>query len=110
MGSISLILHSFQLFPFPATEEILTLYAQFLSHSFKPAHSIRNYSAWVKTLHTILDLDFPQAFFYLKLGLKWIEKTLAHCPKRMEPMNPEILSKIALALDFSCKEHVCLWC
>ena len=25
-------------------------------------------------------------------------------------MSPEILSKIALALDISCKEHVCLWC
>ena len=89
-------------------EEILTLYAQFLSHSFKSIHSIRNYIARVNTLHNILDLDFPQALFHLKLGLRG--KTLAHCPKRMKPMGQEILNKIALVWDFSCKEHVCLWC
>ena len=72
--------------------------------------SIQNYIAGVKTLHNILDLKFPETTFHLKLGLKGIRKTLAHCPKRMEPMTPKILSKIYALLDFSHKEHTCIWC
>ena len=65
--------------------------------------SIQNYIAGVKTLHNILDLKFPETTFHLKLGLKGIRKTLAHCPKRMEPMTPKILSKIYALLDLLCE-------
>ena len=57
-----------------------------------------------------MDVNFPDTLFHLKLSLKGIRKTLAHCPKQMEPMTPEILCNIAAVLDFSCKEHTCIWC
>lgn len=41
----------FKFSPFPATEEVLALYAQFLSRSFKSAASIRNYIAGIRVLH-----------------------------------------------------------
>ena len=72
--------------------------------------SIQNYIAGVKTLQNILDLKFPETTIHLKLGLKGIRKTLAHCHKRMEPMTPKILSKIYALLDFLRKEHTCIWC
>ena len=100
----------FKFSPFPATEEVLALYAQFLSRSFKSAASIRNYIAGIRVLHNILDLEFPKSLYHLKLGLKGIEKGLAHCPNRVKPMTPDILGKIASVLNFSLKEHVCIWC
>lgn len=96
--------------PFPATEDILTLYSQFLSRSFKSPNSIKNYIGGIKTLHKILNVKFPENLFHLHLSLKGIEKILAHCPNRVEPITPQILYRIACILDFSVKEHVCIWC
>ena len=98
----------FKFSPFPATEEVLALYAQFLSRSFKSAASIRNYIAGIRVLHNILDLEFPKSLYHLKLGLKGIEKGLAHCPNRVKPMTPDILGKIASVLNFSLK-RACLY-
>ena len=108
--SYLLFCNYFKFPPFPTTEEILTLYAQFLSRSFKSVDSIQNYIAGVKTLHNVLDLKLPDTLFHLKLSLKGMRKTLTHCPKRMEPMTPIILSRIASVMDFSSKEHICIWC
>ena len=108
--SYLLFCNYFMFTPFPATEEVVTLYAQFLSRSFKSADSIQNYIAGVKTLHNILDITFPEEHFHLKLSLKGIRKSLAHCPRQMEPMTPEILYRIHAVLDFSSTVHTCIWC
>lgn len=96
--------------PLPTTEEILALFAQFLSRSFKSVESIRNYVGGVRTLHKMLSLDCPETTFHLRLSLKGIEKISAHCPNRMQPITPAILCKIADILEFSNPEHACLWC
>ena len=108
--SYLLFCNYFKFPPFPTTEEIITLYAQFLSRSFKSVDSIQNYIAEVKTLHNVLDLKLPDTLFHLKLSLKGMRNTLAHCPKSMEPMTPEILSRIASVMDFLSKEHIYIWC
>lgn len=43
----------------PSTSDILCLYAQFLCRSFKSVKSVKNYISGVKTMHYILDIEFP---------------------------------------------------
>ena len=44
----------------PTCVNNLCLYAQFLSRSFKSVQAIQNYISGVKTLHSLLDLDYPR--------------------------------------------------
>jgi hypothetical protein len=46
----------FEFVPISTSVQILTLYAQFLSRSFKSVDSIRNYISAMKLLHLYLDL------------------------------------------------------
>jgi hypothetical protein len=61
----------FEFVPIPTSVQILTLYTQFLSRSFKYVDSIRNYISAIKLLHLYLDLEYPQfESFHFKLVLK----------------------------------------
>ena len=63
----------YKLNPFPVDVE--TLYAQFLSRSFKSVQSVRNYLSAVKTLHSLLDLKYPETdLMQLKLLLRGIAR------------------------------------
>ena len=73
----------FQINPIPTTVQILCVYAQFLSRSFKSVNSIKNYLSGVKLLHLYLD-DYYPTFdeFQLKLTLKGLARINSHCPKQ----------------------------
>ena len=50
----------FKLSPLPVSVETLCMYAQFLNRSFRSVSSIKNYLSGVKTLHLLLDVEYPQ--------------------------------------------------
>ena len=94
----------------PTTSEVVCLYAQFLSQSFRATSSIRNYVSGVKTLHSLLELDI--AMFQtteLKLALKGLARLKPHCPKQAAPITPHILRAMAGHMDFSLPEHRVYW-
>jgi hypothetical protein len=80
----------FNLIPMPTTINIISLYSQFLSRSFKSVDSIRNYISGVKLLHLFLDKEYPQFdSFHLKLVLKGLSRTKPHCPKQAQSITPK---------------------
>lgn len=100
----------FQLVSFPATVENLCVYAQFLSRSFKSVQSINNYISGIKTLHLLLNQPFPKDIFFLKLTCRGLTKIKSYCPKRAEPITPELLIKIYAFLDINKSEDSAYWC
>ena len=100
----------FQYKPVPASSETICLYAQFLSRSFKAVESIRNYISGVRTLHHLLEVEFPSADnIDLKLALRGLARLNPHCPKQAEPLSPEILVQIWGLVDEKNVYHVVMW-
>ena len=59
----------------PTTSDILCLYAQFLCRSFKSVESVKNYVSGVKTMHYMLDIEFPpQKLVHLNLLFKGLSR------------------------------------
>ena len=95
---------------FPASTDVLCLYAQFLSRSFKSISAIRTYVAGVRTLHLFLNVMLPTSQqFFLNLTLKGISKRLKHVPLQKLPITPDILSHMLLHLDLSVELHLVFW-
>ena len=94
----------------PTTADVICLYAQFLSQTFKAPASIRNYICGVKTLHVLTD---TQTLIFdtveLRLAIKGLARLNPHCPKRAAPITPEILLAIHAILDFSNVQHTVFW-
>ena len=84
---------------FPASQQTLCLFAQFLSRSFAASSSIQNYVSGVKKLHLMLGLELPDSEFQLKLALKGLQRRNPHCPQQAKPMTPQILSQLYTVLD-----------
>ncbi|CAG2228810.1 unnamed protein product [Mytilus edulis] len=101
----------FELMPVPATVHVLTLYAQFLSRSFKSVDSIKNYLSSVRYLHLLLDLEYPQfEAFHLRLVLRGLCRIKAHCQKQALPITPHILLQIYKKLDMNSAYDATIWC
>ena len=97
--------------PVPCELDVLCLYAQFLSRSFKSVDSIKNYIYGVKTLHLFLDLPFTHLdSFYFKLFVKGLKRSNPHTVKAALPITPEILFKIREIINFENDNHVTYWC
>ena len=72
--------------------ETLSLYAQFLSRSFKSVQSIKNYLSGVKTMHYLLGYSTSQINeFLVNLSLRGIERIKLHLVKQAKAITPEIL-------------------
>lgn len=100
----------FKLEPFPVTVETLCLYAQFLNRSFRSVNSIKNYLSGVKTLHTILDIEYPQKnMIQLNLLLKGMCRINQHTVKKAMPITPEILRDIHKFLNFEKSFDIVIW-
>ena len=100
----------FNLQELPAKVETLCLYVQFLSRSFRSVESIRNYLSGIKTLHLMLDLDFPKDnTLQLNLLLRGISRLKQHVPRQAEPITPLILLEMYKHLDFSLQQDVVFW-
>lgn len=72
----------------PVSTETLSLYAQFLSRSFKATQSIRNYISGVKTMHYLLGYSVENINnFILNLSLKGIAKLHPHLVNRHNQLH-----------------------
>lgn len=101
----------FKLPPLPTSVNILCLYGEFLSRSFKSVSSIQNYISGVKTLHLILGFDFPsEDWFSVKLLYRGLARQNPHLPHRSLPITPDILLKMYPHLDLSDPLDATYWC
>jgi hypothetical protein len=99
----------FEFVPIPTSVQILMLYAQFLSRSFKSVDSIRNYNSAIKLLH--LYLEYPQfESFHFKSILKGLSKLNLHCPNQAQPITPYMLCDIFKHFDMSSLIDATVWC
>ena len=99
----------FRLQDLPRCVNTLCLYAKFLSRSFKSVQAIQNYLSGVKTLHSLLDLDYPREdMLQLKLLVRGISRDKQHIPRKAEPITPTIL--IDMLPYLSKPFYSVLWC
>ena len=91
--------------------DTLSLYAQFLSRSFKSPQSIKNYLSGVKTMHHLLGYTTDHINeFLINLGLRGIARSNPHLVRKAEPITPEILLKIYSYLDVKNPVDTVYWC
>ena len=95
----------------PANTETLSLYAQFLSRSFKSTQSIKNYLSGVKTMHHLLGYPVDHInSFLINLSIKGIARLKPHCVKQSCAITPELLLQMASVLDLSDPSDIVYWC
>lgn len=98
-------------FTLPISEERLCLYIQFLSRSLKAPQSVHNYVSGLKTLHLMLDLQFPcLSNLQVRLTLKGVCKGLNHVPHQAYPVTPELLRDLFCKLNLSDPVDSTFWC
>ena len=91
--------------------KVLSLYAQFLSRSFKSVESIKNYLSGVKTMHYILGYTTVNINdFMLSLCIKGISRLNPYCVKQAKPITPNILIRMYSLLNFSKLIDTVYWC
>ena len=95
----------------PSSVNVLTLYAQFLSRSFKSVQSIQNYISGVKILHLFTENKFPEFdLFHLKQVFKGLARLNPHCPKRAYPVSPYMLLQFRELFNLSNPFDATFWC
>ena len=95
----------------PANTETLSLYAQFLSRSFKSTQSIKNYLSGVKTMHHLLGYPVDHInSFLINLSIKGIARLKPHCVKQSCAITPELLLQMSSVLDLSDPSDIVYWC
>ena len=100
----------FKLPVLPASVKTLCAFAQFLSRSFKSVNSIKNYLSGIKTLHTLLDLNYPSdELIHLRLLLRGLARIKSHVPKKALPITPNILLDMLQFLNFEKVIDVVFW-
>ena len=108
--SFLLFCYKYNLNPFPVDVKTLSLYAQFLSRSFESVQSVRNYLSAVKTLHTLLDLRYPETnLMPLNMLLRGIARSKQHVPKKAAPVTPQILKEMFCFLDLHQEFDIVCW-
>lgn len=101
----------FRLTYLPVNTETLSLYAQFLSRSFKSPQSIKNYLSGVKTMHYLLGYTTDSINeFLINLGLRGIARLHPHLIRKAEAITPEILMRMYSYLDIKNPVDVVYWC
>ena len=95
----------------PCSTETLSLYAQFLSRTFKSTQSIRNYLSGVKTMHYLLGYSVDHINgFLINLGLRGIARTNPYCIRQAQAITPDHLLQMATFLDFTKPIDLVYWC
>ena len=101
----------YKLQPFPVTLDTLCLYAQFLSRSFCSVQCVKNYLSGVKTLHNILDLEYPVTnLFHLNYLIRGLTRIKQHVPNKALPITPEILKDFHRCLNPENTLDIVFWC
>ena len=95
----------------PADTNILSLYAQFLSRTFKPTKSIKNYISGIKIMHYILGFSTDKINdFLLNLSLKGIARLHPHCIQQAHVITPTMLSQMSSHMNLTAKIDIVYWC
>ena len=94
----------------PVQVKTLCLYAHFLSRSFNSVHSVRNYLSAVKTLHSLLELIYPDTdLMQLKLLLRGLACSKQHVPKQASPITQKILTDMFSFVDLQIEFDIVSW-
>ena len=101
---------TYRICAFPAQDETLTWYAQYLLHKFRSHSSVVNYLSAVKTLHKLLNFD-TSGFkgFLVKLTVQGLRRLNTHQPRQALAINPIILHHIYGMLNMDLPEDVTFW-
>ena len=101
----------FDLIMVPASAETLSLYAQFLSRTFKAVTSIANYISSVKLLHIMLAQP-TEAFsaFEYKITLKGLTRNKKHMVRQALPITPQLLVTFQGMLNLQDPVDATYWC
>ena len=84
----------------PITTDTLCLYIQYLSRSLKCKASVRNYVSGVKTLHGLLNIEFPSYDeVVVKLTFRGLDRVLNHVPQQAEPITIPLLLRLVGVLN-----------
>ena len=84
----------------PVTSDELCLYIQFLTRTLSSPKSVRNYVSGLKTLHAMLHLNFPSYDdISVRLTLRGLDRSLAHVPRRAQPITVKVLHQLSLLID-----------
>ena len=95
----------------PADTNVLCLYAQCLSRTFKSTQSIKNYISGIKTMHYILGYATDKINdFLLNLSLKGIARLKPHCVQQALPISPDMLVQMSSFMDLSEPNDTVYWC
>lgn len=101
----------FNLTYLPVSTNTLSLFAQFLSRSFKSIQSIKNYISGVKTMHYLLGFSTSQINeFLINLSLRGISRIKPHLVRKAESMTPDILLQMYKFLDLKKAKDTVFWC
>ena len=73
-------------------------------------HSVKNYLSAVKTLHSLLDLSYPDTdLMQLKLLLRGLARSKQHVPKQASPITPKILTEMFSFVDLQKEFDIVTW-
>lgn len=96
--------------PLPASTEVVSLYVQFLSRSFKSVDAIKNYVSGIRTMHLLLGISIDINSYLINLTVKGINRLHPRCIRQALPITPAILKQFYSGLDFTSPLDVCFWC
>ena len=99
----------FCLEPVPVTNNVLILFAQFLSRTFVSTASIKNYLNGVKVVNLGLGFCFPKPDFSLTLLLRGLARLHPHEERRAIPLTPALLLQFFEVLDMSRSLDRAVW-
>ena len=95
----------------PTSTETLSLYAQFLSRSFKSTQSIKNYLSGIKTMHHLLGYSVDHInSFLINLSIKGMARLKPYCIKQSYAITPELLLQMSSILNLSDSSDIVYWC
>lgn len=95
----------------PVDTETLSLYAQFLSRSFKSTQSIKNYLSGVKTMQYLLGHTTTHINdFLVNLSLRGMGRIKPHLIKQARAISPDMLIAMHTFFNFSSHFEIVLWC
>ena len=85
--------------PFPIEEDVVIMYAIYLSFEFKSVASVSNYISGVKTCNALLGFKPMDTVFLLGQSLKGLKRLMSRPINQAPPITPAILTSIAQRVD-----------
>ena len=92
----------------PANVDTLVCFAEFMSFT-AGYHHIKHLFASVRLLHDIYNVEFIQSDFRVDAALQSLKRKLKKTPLQVLPIDPKILTSMALFLDFNKPEDQAFW-